>query len=228
MRLYDPDNDLLRLVAQRNFDPSLVASTAVMKADDSSLRAFHEGRVIVEDLLADSRFSEHRGLSQKLGIRGIQLSPIVTSGGQRLGLLSTHFKRPHTPSPSSLLETERIVATAAEVIELWTNRFRSLAAAPTDSSHDFRQALLIALKSAPPRPGFFGLPQDVANVLARATSSFAQSRRQQKATPEQMIVEIKQILREINDSIRVDLRRDLSSDVIRWAIEAYYSAADAG
>ena len=226
VRLYEPERDVLRLVAQRNFDPALVATTTYMRPDDGALRAFHEGRVIIEDLLTDPRFAENRALSQSFGIRGVQLTPIVTRDGKRLGLLSTHFKRPHTPSPFSLLETDRIVATAAEVIELWTTEYRTPRAGPVDASHDLRQAMLMALKSAPPRPGFFGLPQDVASVLTRATHAFAQRRREQRSAPEQMIVEIKQILREINDSIPVELRRDLSSDVIRWSIEAYYSAPD--
>lgn len=224
VRLYEAQTDVLRLVAQRNFDPALVAPTLHMKADDSALRAFREGRTVVEDLLADPRFAANRELIQSLGIRGIQLTPIVTRAGTRLGLLSTHFKRPHTPSPFSLMETDRIVQTAAEVIELWTATYRIARAGVPDASQDLRNALLIALKSAPPRPGIFGLPQDVANILTRATHGFAERRREQNATPEQMIVEIKQILRDINDSIPVEFRRDLSSDVIRWAIEAYYNS----
>jgi len=224
VRLYDEATDSLRLVTQRNFDPQLVATTLNVRPTDSILRAFREGRIVVEDLLVDPGVAPGGlQLVQQLGIRGIQLTPIVTTKGHRLGLLTTHFKRPHTPSPFSLLETDRIVATAAEVIELWTTEHRTPRSGPLDASHELRQAFVLALKSAPPRPGLFGLPTDVADVLKRATNAFAQRRRQQEFTPEQMIVEIKQILREIDEAIPVEFRRDLSSDVIRWAIEAYYA-----
>lgn len=40
-----------------------------------------------------------------------------------------------------------------------------------------------------------------------------------------MVVEIKQMLREIDDTIAVEFRREVSSDVISWAIHAYYRPA---
>lgn len=220
IRLFDASTSMLRLITQRNFDPVLVATTNEMPADDASMRAFHIGRVVVEDMLADAQYAHMRPLIEKFGIRGIQFTPIVTRTAKRLGILSTHFKRPHMPGDFALRETDRIAATAAEVVELWSADHRAEASAATPNEA-LKQAFVLTLKSAPPRPGSFALPSDVAYILERATREYAALRRH--ATPEQMIVEIKQILREIDDTVPAEFRRDLSSDVIRWAIAAYYS-----
>ena len=225
IRLYQPSRNTLRLAVHRNFEPSMIESVMEMPVDSGAMRAFTHGRVIIEDLYGHEDFERLRPLSEKLGVRAVQFSPIVTRSGDRLGLLATHFKRPHSPSPFSLTETDRIVATAAEVIELWGHVDHSPARAPQEAKADLRETFILALKAAPPRPGSFALPQDIARLLERSTESYATRRRAEKATPEEMVVEIKQLLREIDDSIAVEFRRDVSSDVIRWAIQAYYRAA---
>jgi hypothetical protein len=224
IRLFDPATSMLRLVTQRNFDPELLAPTLDMRADDQSMHAFHNGRVVVEDLLADEKYVHLKPMIEKFGIRGIQFSPIVTRSGKRLGLLSTHFRRPHLPGEFALRETDRIIATAAEVIELWSDDHRAETPQGLSAKEELKQAFILTLKSSPPRPGSFALPSDVAFILERATREYAVQRGH--ATPEQMIVEVKQILRDIDNAIPQEFRRDLSSDVIRWAIAAYYKAKE--
>ena len=225
IRLYQPSRNTLRLAVHRNFDPAMIESVMEMPVDSGAMRAFTHGRVIIEDLYGHEDFERLRPLSEKLGVRAVQFSLIVTRSGDRLGLLATHFKRPHSPSPFALTETDRIVATAAEVIELWGHADHSPARAPQEAKLDLRETFILALKAAPPRPGSFALPQDIARLLERSTESYATRRRAEKATPEEMVVELKQMLREIDDAIAVEFRRDLSSDAIRWAIQAYYRPA---
>jgi hypothetical protein len=222
IRLYQPSRSTLRVAVHRNFEPATIESVMEMPVDSSAMRAFTHGRVIIEDLYGHEDFEKLRPLSEKLGIRAVQFSPIVTRSGDRLGLLATHFKRPHAPSPFALAETDRIVATAAEVIELWGHSDHSPARKPQEAKLELRETFTIALKAAPPRPGSFALPPDIARLLERSTETYASRRRAEKATPEEMVVELKQLLREIDDSIAVEFRRDVSSDVIRWAIQAYY------
>jgi GAF domain-containing protein len=225
IRLYQPSRHTLRLAVHRNFDPAMIDSVMEMPVDSAAMRAFTHGRVIIEDLYGDAGFEMLRPLSEKLGVRAVQFSPIVTRSGDRLGLLATHFKRPHSPSPFSLAETDRIVATAAEIIELWGHADHSPARMQQDAGVELRETFILALKAAPPRPGSFALPQDIARLLERSTETYATRRRRENATPAERVVELKQMLREIDDSIAVEFRRDVSSDVIRWAIQAYYRPA---
>lgn len=225
VRLYQPSTDTLRLIVQRNFDPALLGGVVEMRADDEAMLAFRQGRIVIEDLYARKGWEGTRPLIEKLGVRAVQLSPIVTRTGERLGLLTTHFKRPHAPSPFALSETDRIVATSAEVIELWGGSDHAPPRNQDEARHELRETFILALKAAPPRPGSFALPADIARLLERATEAYAQRCAAEKSTPEMVVVEIKQILREIDDSIPVEFRRDVSSDVIRWAIQAYYGAS---
>ena len=84
-------------------------------------------------------------------------------------------------------------------------------------------AIRLALKAAPARPGSFALPAEIARMMERSTHAYALRRRAEQAQPEQMLVEIKQVLREIDAAVPIEFRRDVSSDLIRWAIEAYYA-----
>lgn len=222
VRLYQPSTNSLRLAVQRNFDPAMLTSVVNLGVDVGAMKAFTRGRIVIEDLLNDRDHDQLRPLIEKLGVRAVQLSPIVTRSGERLGLLTTHFRRPHAPSAYALSETDRIVATAADVIEVWGRTDHTPPRTLDEAKLELRQTFILALKAAPPRPGSFALPADIAQLLERATHSYGRRRREDLVTPEEMVVEIKQMLREIDDSIAVEFRRDVSSDVIRWAIQAYY------
>ena len=79
-------------------------------------RAFRE-RVIVEDVETDPAFVPYRSVAAAVGFRGVQSTPLLDRGtGAPVGLLSTHFLRPHRPSARELRLTDVYTALAADLI----------------------------------------------------------------------------------------------------------------
>ena len=74
-------------------------------------------RVIIEDVEIDSEFALHRQIAASAGFRAVQSTPLFSRSGQFLGMLSTHFRRPHRPSLRDLRFTDLYASYAAEIIE---------------------------------------------------------------------------------------------------------------
>jgi C4-dicarboxylate-specific signal transduction histidine kinase len=74
-------------------------------------------RVIVEDVLADPLFKPHLAIAAAAGFRALQCTPLFGRNGEPLGMISTHFRRPHRPSEHELRLTDLYARQAAETIE---------------------------------------------------------------------------------------------------------------
>jgi PAS domain S-box-containing protein len=70
------------------------------------------------DVQADSGFAPHRRIAASAGFRAVQSTPLFSRSGEPLGMLSTHFRRPHRPSERELRLTDLYAAQAAEMIEM--------------------------------------------------------------------------------------------------------------
>lgn len=103
-------------------------------------------RVIIEDLRADPRLAGTKDLEVMVGerIRGIQSTPLIAREGRVLGVLSTHFTRPHRPNDAELrmldllasLASDFIVRAQAEAaLRESEQRFRALLRAASDGIH---------------------------------------------------------------------------------------------
>ncbi|HEX7122436.1 MAG TPA: GAF domain-containing protein, partial [Gemmatimonadaceae bacterium] len=76
-------------------------------------------RVIVADV-EDCEFmagTSDLAESRRLGIRAIQTTPLVARSGRMLGMISTHWDRPHQPSARDLANLDLIARQAADLIE---------------------------------------------------------------------------------------------------------------
>jgi GAF domain-containing protein len=65
----------------------------------------------------DPLFAPHRHIASSAGFRAVQSTPLFGRGGDLLGMISTHFKRPHRPSDRELRLTDLYARLAAEMIE---------------------------------------------------------------------------------------------------------------
>jgi PAS domain S-box-containing protein len=119
VQLYNRQTRVLEIVAQRGFERDFLDH--FRKVDDITSvcgRAIQaKGRVIVEDVQADPAFEPHRQIAAAAGFRAAQSTPLFARGGRLLGMVSTHFRQPHRPSPRELELTDLYVSIAAEMIE---------------------------------------------------------------------------------------------------------------
>ena len=99
VQLLDPATGSLRLVTQSGFDPGFLDYFAVVDDDHSACgRASAQGaQVVIADVDADPGFAPHRGMAAAAGFRAVQSTPLADDTGHLVGVVSTHFRRPHPP-----------------------------------------------------------------------------------------------------------------------------------
>jgi GAF domain-containing protein len=95
------DNDTLALIEHRGFDqPSLQSLRRVARSGSAaSARAFATRKpVIIPDLFKDWASAPYHSLASAMGVRAMQATPFIASGGQCVAVVSTHFANVHTPT----------------------------------------------------------------------------------------------------------------------------------
>ncbi len=98
LQLVETDNEGLVIAAQRGFQrPFLDFFHRVSIKDESTCaRALRTGvRVEIEDIELDAAFARYRPVARDAGYRGVQSTPLIGGGGQKLGVISTHWRQPH-------------------------------------------------------------------------------------------------------------------------------------
>lgn len=123
MQMYYPERGggELRLLALRGFDPEAARTWEWVGRNSPSscgeaLR--RGGRVIAPDVekcefLGPDGLAAYRGA----GIASMQSTPLVSRGGQLVGMISTHWRSPHEPSERELRLFDILARQAADVIE---------------------------------------------------------------------------------------------------------------
>lgn len=120
VQLFNPHANALELVAHRGFDTGLLDHFRIGTAEDDSAcgRALRERRrVVIEDVAADPSCASLRESARAAGYRSVQSTPLTGRGGELLGILSTHYRRPHRPSEWELRILDLYTRQAAEFID---------------------------------------------------------------------------------------------------------------
>lgn len=104
----------LRIVAHLGFDDRFLQYFALVdhRIPSACARAhLHAHRIVVGDVRTDPVFVGTRAceVMERAGARACQSTPLVSSSGEVLGVLSTHYEKPHQPS-SRELETIDLIA----------------------------------------------------------------------------------------------------------------------
>ena len=111
----------LRIVVQRGFNaPFLEFFSCVTDAGCACGTALKNGgRVIVNDVANDPIFvgTEASRVMAQAGARAVQSTPLISVSGQVLGMMSTHFDRPHRPADGELALVDQLAETAASWLE---------------------------------------------------------------------------------------------------------------
>lgn len=122
MQTLDRERDALKLFASRGFHPDSAAFWQWVRSESESAcaYAFASGaRVIVADvedwpsMAGTADLQEYR----RSGIRAVQSTPLVSRAGRLIGMISTHWRRPHRPSERELGRLDVLARQAADLIE---------------------------------------------------------------------------------------------------------------
>ncbi|TNC48701.1 GAF domain-containing protein [Rubellimicrobium rubrum] len=145
LQMMDATGDL-QLLAHLGYNPRSVEYWQTVDASSESTCgiALTTGqRVIVPDV-ENSGLAADSGDLQSYrwtGMRAVQTTPLLSRSGKPLGMLSTHWKRPHTPSERDFKLFDVLARQAADAIE------RTTAQAELRES-EARQAFLLSLADA--------------------------------------------------------------------------------
>ena len=116
------DESQLRLIAARGFVPEAAAFWDRVDAGSSSScgQALRRGeRVFIPDVERDERLAGTEDLRymRLCGIRAAQSTPLLSQGGNPVGMLSTYWRREYHPSADTLLLIDALAQYVARLIE---------------------------------------------------------------------------------------------------------------
>ncbi|MEU7143921.1 GAF domain-containing protein [Nocardia sp. NPDC046473] len=149
VQLLDPETGALRIVTQFGFDGEFLDHFAIVDDDSSACgRAAKGGQTVLHDVNEDPLFAAHRGIAAAADFRAVQSTPMTDFLGRMIGVVSTHFRRPHAPLSSDL-----------RIIRLYAD-FAGDAIASALGGHDDTDPIGRAVVSALLDPGRSG-PADV-------------------------------------------------------------------
>jgi two-component system NtrC family sensor kinase len=75
-------------------------------------------RVIIEDVENDHEHAVNRRIAASVGYRSATATPLISRGGELLGMLSIHFRRPRRPTDRELRILDLYARQAADFIEV--------------------------------------------------------------------------------------------------------------
>ena len=112
----------LRLLAYRGFGPEFARTfeRVSQEARTSCGMAWQEGRRVVVPDVETCDFIVGTKAAEDLrghGIRAVQSTPLVSRGGRLLGMISTHWTKPHEPAERDLRLLDVLARQAADLIE---------------------------------------------------------------------------------------------------------------
>ncbi|MGC8660334.1 MAG: PAS domain S-box protein [Desulfomonilaceae bacterium] len=121
IQLFDGKTSSLKIVVHRGFDiHSLDFWNHVQEGQGACGTALARGsRVIVEDVTESPIFRNTPALDVQLkaGVRAIISTLLIGRSGKVIGIMSTHFRKPHRPDDSTLRLLDLLARQATDIIE---------------------------------------------------------------------------------------------------------------
>ena len=120
IQIYDAESNSLRLFVYQGFGDEFVDAFLLHGAPHGcELAAESRQRVVVSDLDTEEAWQGTPELRVLLGdgIRAFQSTPLVSRDGRLLGILNTHFSRPHRLTEREMRHLDLLARMAADFIE---------------------------------------------------------------------------------------------------------------
>jgi GAF domain-containing protein len=119
IQLMDWRTRSLSIVTQHGFNDAFLRTFRRVTPDSGSAcgRAIRtHAPIVIGDVLCDPEFAPYRALALENGFRAVQSTPLVSSSGAFLGVVSTHFPVPHRPSDREMLAIARLSEITANAL----------------------------------------------------------------------------------------------------------------
>ena len=126
VQVYVAERQELHIVAQRGFREAFLRHFRIVTAGDGSAcghALLDRRRIVIGDTHQDRTFAPHLAVADDAGYRAVVSTPLIAGGGAIVGVLSTHYAKPHTPLPGNLVKIDLLANLAARIIE--TSRLRT-------------------------------------------------------------------------------------------------------
>jgi PAS domain S-box-containing protein len=122
IQLLDETTHTLYIAVHRGFEPAFLNFFAVVRAAESAacgaaLRSAK--RVVIEDVATSAVFTgwPSREVLLQAGVRAIQSTPLISTTGKIVGMISIHFPRPHRLNERDLRFMDLLARQAADYLE---------------------------------------------------------------------------------------------------------------
>ena len=118
VQVLDPATGSLRIAAQCGFGAEFLEYFAVVDDGRSACgRAARErAQTVIVDVDIDARFAPHRDIAAAAAFRAVQSTPLIEPNGRLLGVVSTHYPRPYSPSARDREIMKRYAELAGRVV----------------------------------------------------------------------------------------------------------------
>lgn len=124
IQLLAPRGAGLRIVAHRGCSEDFLDYFAVV--DDGAAACgramLGSAQIVVPDVQRDPGFTVHQRVAASSGFRAVQSTPLIGRCGRTLGVVSTHFGRPHRPTDAELGRMMVFARLTAALVELKLER----------------------------------------------------------------------------------------------------------
>lgn len=154
------EGESLRIVAHRGHEASFLKffSSAEKLASTCSEAAMDGERVMVPDVEESKLFAGTKSLSvlRAAGVRAVQSTPMLSRSGKPVGILSTHWKKPHYQEERDSWPIDLLVRQAADLVEI---------ARAEEALRTSESTLRSFYESAPLMMGIVEVPADNSDII---------------------------------------------------------------
>ena len=115
-----PIGDELVIVAQLGLGAAFLNAFKRVGCDDGSAcgRALRERRtIVIADVESDPEYENFRPDARAAGYRSVQTTPLFTSNGELIGMVSTLFANVHEPTNIEMESLQKYSVTAADYLK---------------------------------------------------------------------------------------------------------------
>ena len=101
LQLMNWHDNTLTIAAQHGFHDKFLDFFRCVspKSGSACARAVRQRcAIVIEDVFADDEFAPYRMIALEAGFRAVQSTPLISSSGAFVGILSTHFSNSHRPT----------------------------------------------------------------------------------------------------------------------------------